>query len=226
MSAEHVVVVITGTSEGIGRATAKYFLDKDFEVHGLDIQKAPKLEPWLKRNYHHHICDVSKKDELPDIPNVDILVNNAGVQEGSIRDIEVNLIGLINCTEKYGIQPAIQSIMNVASVSAHNGAEYPEYCASKGGMLAYTVNTAKRIAQYGATCNSISPGGVYTDMNKTVIEDEDKWNKIMSMTPMKKWATAEEIAEWVYFFTVHNRSCTAQDLIIDNGESFNHTFVE
>ena len=226
MTAENIVVVITGTSEGIGLAAAKYFLDMDCEVHGLDIQDAPKMEPWLLQNYHHHVCDVSKKDELPDIPNVNILVNNAGVQEGSIRDIEVNLIGLINCTEKYGIQPAIQSILNVASVSAHNGAEYPEYCASKGGMLAYTVNTAKRIAQYGATCNSISPGGVYTNMNKTVIQDKDKWNKIMSMTPMGKWATAKEIAEWIYFFTVHNRSCTAQDLIIDNGESFNHTFVE
>lgn len=226
MSESMVRVIITGSSEGIGLAAVKQYLGSGFEVHGLDIKDAPQLEGYLSRNYYHYKCDISKKEELPDISDVNILINNAGVQEGSIRDIEVNLIGLINCTEKYGIKPSIQSIMNVASVSAHNGAEYPEYCASKGGMLAYTINTAKRIAQYGATCNSISPGGVYTDMNKTVIEDKDKWNKIMEMTPLKKWATADEIAEWIYFFTVHNRSCTAQDLIIDNGESFNHVFVE
>lgn len=220
-----VKVVITGTSEGIGLATAIYFLERDFEVHGLDIKKCTDIPDYLKGNYHHHICDVSKKEELPDISDVNILVNNAGVQEGSIRDIEVNLIGLINCTEKYGIHQKIQSILNVASVSAHNGAEYPEYCASKGGMLAYTVNTAKRVAKYGATCNSISPGGVYTNMNSSVIDDPDKWHKIMQMTPLKRWATPEEIAEWIYFFTYINRSCTAQDLIIDNGESFNHVFV-
>lgn len=225
MSRSNNIVLITGTSEGIGLETAKYFLGYGFEVHGLDIQSAPELPGFLNKYYHHHICDVSEKETLPDIKDVNILINNAGIQEGSIRDIQVNLVGMINCTEKYGIHDKIKSIMNVASVSAHNGAEYPEYCASKGGMLAYTVNTAKRIAKYGATCNSISPGGVYTDMNKTVIEDKDKWYKIMSMTPMKKWATAEEIAEWIYFFTVHNKSCTAQDLIIDNGESFNHVFI-
>lgn len=220
------VVVITGTSTGIGAATAKFFLERNFEVHGLDIRNDIEIPSKLTYFYHHHRCDISKKDELPQIDNVDILINNAGVQEGSMRDIEVNLIGLINCTEKYGIQPNIKSILNVASVSAHNGAEYPEYCASKGGMLAYTVNTAKRVAHWGATCNSISPGGVFTDMNKGVIEDKDKWNKIMDMTPLRRWATADEIAEWIYFFTVMNQSCTAQDLIIDNGESFNHTFVE
>lgn len=219
-------VVITGSSEGIGLAAAEYFLQNGFEVHGLDIQDSPEFSNVSSHAYHHHVCDISDKLQLPDISNVDILINNAGVQTGSIRDVEVNLIGLINCTEKYGIHPNIKSILNVASVSAHNGAEYPEYCASKGGMLAYTINTAKRIAQYGATCNSISPGGVFTDMNKAVIEDMSKWNQIMKMTPLKKWATAEEIAEWIFFFTVCNKSCTAQDLIIDNGESFNHVFVE
>ena len=47
----------------------------------------------------------------------------------------------------------------------------------------------------------------------------------MEQTPLKKWATADEIAEWIYFFTVINRSCSGQDLIIDNLESFNHTFI-
>ena len=56
-------------------------------------------------------------------------------------------------------------MLNVCSTSAHNGAEFPEYCASKGGLLAYTKHLAMRIAQYGATCNSISPGGVITPMN-------------------------------------------------------------
>ena len=40
----------------------------------------------------------------------------------------------------------------------------------------------------------------------------------MKVTPMKKWATAEEIAEWVYFMTVVNKSATGVDIVIDNGE--------
>ena len=45
------------------------------------------------------------------------------------------------------------------------------------------------------------------------------------MTKLGKWMTPEECAEWVYFLTVMNKSCTAQDIVVDNGELFNHTFV-
>ena len=76
-----------------------------------------------------------------------------------------------------------------------------------------------------ATCNSISFGGVKTHLNFTVMNDDDKWAEIMSMTPLKKWADPEECAEWVYFLTVVNRSCSGQDIIVDNLEILNHKFV-
>lgn len=219
-------VLITGTSKGIGLAIANKFLadpESKFEVIGIDILPAP-LELVGNDKYTHYQVDVRHKYKLPDIADVSILINNAGVQN-SDDDIGVNLIGTINCTEKYGVQPNIQAIVNVASVSAHNGAEFPEYCASKGGMLAYTVNTAKRVAKYGATCNSISPGGVVTDLNSPVMNNEHKWERIMDETPLRKWASASEIANWVYFISVENYSMTGQDIIIDNGEYFNHNFV-
>ncbi|MDR1706284.1 MAG: SDR family oxidoreductase [Clostridiales bacterium] len=213
-------VLITGSSKGIGRAVAILFIEKGYAVYGIDI-----CEDTIRhRNYTHYISDVADAATLPDIPDVAILVNNAGVQ-GSGRDIEVNLKGAINCTEKYGIQPLISSIVNIASVSAHNGAEFPEYAASKGGLLAYTKNAAKRVAVYGATCNSISPGGVLTDLNLPVMNDTEKWGKIMDMTPLRKWATPEEIAGWIYFLAVTNKSMTGQDVLVDNGEIINHTFV-
>lgn len=211
-------VVITGTSNGIGRATAMLFLNNGHTVVGLDKEDSTIEHP----DYIHSRCNIDLF--LPDITDVDILINNAGVQNSG-HDIQTNLLSLIRVTEKYGIHPGIRSIVNLASVSAHNGAEFPEYCASKGGVLAYTVNTAKRIAKWGATCNSISFGGVTTDLNKPVIDDKDKWDEIMQMTPMRKWATPEECAEWIYFFSVVNKSCTGQDLIVDNGEMINHTFV-
>lgn len=211
-------VVVTGSSNGIGKATALLFLNKNHKVIGLDKEESTINHPM----YVHYKVNIDLF--LPDIYDVDILINNAGVQNTG-HDIQTNLVSLIRCTEKYGIHPNIKSIVNLASVSAHNGAEFPEYCASKGGVLSYTVNTAKRIAKWGGTCNSLSFGGVLTDLNKPVTEDLNKWNEIMKMTPFNKWATPDECAEWIYFFSVINKSCTGQDLIIDNGETVNHKFV-
>ena len=214
-------VLITGTSSGMGLEFAKRFLAEGHEVIGLDIQSSAILS----NNYQHYICDVSIEDTLPEINGVEILINNAGIQSNSNKDIDVNLVGVINCTKKYGLQPSIKSILNQASVSAHNGAEFGEYTASKGGVLSYTIWTAKQVAKFGATCNSLSFGGVETELNKPVMENKEAWDEIMSMTPLKKWASAKEAADWAYFLTVVNKSATAQDFIIDNGEFFNHKFV-
>ena len=150
-------------------------------------------------------------------------INNAGTQNES--DIDTNLKALIQVTEKYGIQKKIRSVLNIGSASGHTGAEFPEYCASKGGVLAYTKNVAMRIAPFGATCNSLDPGGVLTPLNECVMNDPELWAEIMNETPLKKWATPEEIAEWAYFLTVTNTFCTGQNILVDGGESINYHFV-
>lgn len=212
-------VMITGTSQGIGKAIAELFLTKGYEVVGIDRQEA-SISHSL---YTHYICDVRDKERLPSIDGVNILINNAGTQNED--DIDVNLKALIHITEKYGVQKDIKSILNIGSASAHTGAEFPEYCASKGGILAYTKNVAMRIAPYGATCNSLDPGGVLTPLNECVINDPVLWKKIMDETPLKRWATPEEIAEWAYFLTVTNKFCTGQNILVDGGESINYHFV-
>lgn len=212
-------ILITGTSQGIGKAIAELFLQKGHTVIGIDRQSSG-IE---HSEYTHFQCDVRDKAHLPEIGNVDILINNAGTQNED--DIGINLKALIWITEHYGIQPNIKSILNVGSASAHTGSEFPEYCASKGGVIAYTKNVAMRVAPYGATCNSIDPGGVLTPLNDCVINDKDLWAQIMDETPLKKWATPEEIAQWTYFLTVTNAFCTGQSIIIDGGESIKHNFV-
>lgn len=214
-------VLITGTSRGMGRETAIKFLNEGHEVIGLDIS-----DPTITHsNYTHYTADVSNNDTLPDIKDVNILINNAGV-ENSTRDIEINLKGVMYCTVKYALNnPNIKAVVNQASSAASTGSDFGEYVASKGGVVAYTKWTAKEIAKYGATCNSISFGGVLTDLNWSVINDANSWKKIMKMTPMNKWATATEAADWIYFLSVVNKSCTAQDIVIDNGEMYNHQFI-
>ena len=86
-------------------------------------------------------------------------------------------------------------------------------------------STALRIAPYGATANSLSPGGVITELNAHIIDDPELWGQVLDETMLHRWATAEEIAEWAYFVTAVNASMTAQDILIDNGEAARSNFI-
>ena len=212
-------ILITGTTQGIGKGIAELFLANGHEVIGIDRRSAGIVH----ENYIHYECDVRDYDALPQVENVNILINNAGTQNED--DIDINLKALIRITEKYGVQAEIRSILNIGSASGHTGAEFPEYCASKGGVMAYTKNVAMRVAQFGATCNSLDPGGVLTPLNDCVVNDPELWAEIMEETPLKRWATVEEIAQWAYFLTVVNTFCTGQSILVDGGESINYNFV-
>ena len=212
-------VLITGTTQGIGRSIAILFLEKGHNVIGID-----RLEKSINHpNYIHYVCDIRDYDNLPNILDVNILINNAGTQNEA--DIDINLKALIHVTEKYGVQKEIKSILNIGSASAHTGSEFPEYCASKGGVISYTKNVALRVASFNATCNSLDPGGVLTELNNCVINNPILWKQIMDETPLKRWATTDEISKWAYFLTMENTFCTGQNIVVDGGESINFRFI-
>ena len=212
-------ILITGTSQGIGKAIAEIFIENEHTVIGIDRQNTTIQN----KNYKHFKCDIRDYENLPNINDVEILINNAGTQNE--HDIDINLKALIYITEKYGIQEKIHSILNIGSASGHTGSEFPEYCASKGGVLTYTKNVALRISQYNATCNSLDPGGVLTELNNCVINNPILWKQIMDETPLKRWATTDEISKWAYFLTIENTFCTGQNIIVDGGESINFRFI-
>lgn len=215
-------ILITGTSRGIGRATAIKFLNSGDDIFGIDIQKNTISDDSSLKNtnrYTHFSVDICKKSSLPEIKDVEILVNNAGNQSGTEDDINVNLFGTMNVTKKYAFQPKIKSVLFNASVSALTGNEFSEYVASKAGIVGYMKNCAITLAnKYKATCNALCFGGVLTELNSPVINDKNLWNKIMNVTPLKRWATAEEAAEWIYFMTKVNTFCTGQAIDISGGE--------
>jgi len=192
------------------------YLENNFEVIGFDIQDAT-IENVNYKHYKQNVCGI-----LPELEGIDIIVNNAGIQEGEV--IKVNLEGTIKVTEKY-ITPNIKSVVFITSSSATTGSEFPEYVASKGGVLAYMKNVALRVSKYGATANSISPGGVITKLNEHILNNENLYKQVLDETLLNKWATPEEIADFVYFVSVINKSMTGEDIFIDNGEKLKSNFI-
>ena len=233
-------VLITGASGGIGSAIVKKFLEEGHEVYGIDIVPFPVTEYFSSGSnvsavsaengaYTHFIADVRYPETYPADIEPEVLINCAGVQcteeNGINEDIDVNLKGAIRITEHFAVKnDKIRSVVNIASAAGHTGSEFPEYAASKGGLITYTKNIALRLAPR-AIANSIDPGGVTTELNRTVMDDPEMWERIMELTPLKRWARPEEIAEWVYFVAVVNRFMTGQNLLIDGGEAGNCEFV-
>lgn len=206
-------IIVTGSSGGIGKAVSNRFISLGHFVYGLDVRPSVITN----ERYTHFQVDIRKPLDLPDIIDADIIFNNAGMQNSG-DDISNNLKGTINVTEKYIKECHLKSILFNASASAVSGQEFPEYAASKSGLLGYMKNVAIRLVPQGVTVNAISLGGVYTPLNDKVVNNPDCWQRIMAVTPLKKWMTPDEVADWVVFLTMTNRSMSGQNILIDNGE--------
>ena len=212
-------IVVTGTAGGIGKAIAETFLRNGHSGIGFDLREGCIIH----QNYRHFVQDI-RDEPLPVLNDINILINNAGTLEES-EAIDVNLTGTIRFTGQFVDDPALRSVLFIASASARNGAEFPLYVASKAGLVGYMKNLALSLAGRGITCNSISPGGVITHANRHILEDERLYAAVKAETLLGKWAEPQEVADLAYFLTVTNRSITGEDILIDNGEMLKSNFI-
>lgn len=216
-------VLITGTSCGVGRAAAIKFLDEGYEVVGLDWKESTIVHS----HYKHYQCDVGNKEELPYVKGITYLVNNAGIVTPKADAIRVNQIGYINILETYGQDPALKSIVNVGSTASIKGYDNLQYCSSQGARDAITKWAANN---YGKDSRHVIVNGLNLDgivaadpekgIQGTSLEPElyahpELMEEIANLSILKKLATVEEIAEWIFFLLVKNTVMTGQIINID-----------
>lgn len=216
-------VLITGTSQGIGEAIARKFLANGHTVIGFD--RLPETEEQKANpNFTHYQLDISCREALPNLEGINIIINNAGslIEEEALTK---KLMGAVYITERYAFQNEIKSVLNMSSNSAHFGIELPMYAMANSALAGYTRSLARRLAPYGCTVNTISPGYVNTTLDAHLQADgTDK--KIIESYLLKHIQEPEEIAELTYYMTVVNKSITGQDILVDCGESYANEFIE
>lgn len=227
-------VLITGTSNGVGKAAAKKFLEMGHIVCGFDIKPATIFHS----NYTHYIADVSKANQLPEIEAVDYIVNNAGIVTPKKDAIAVNLMGYINIIEKYGYQDTLKSIVNIGSSASIKGYDNILYNVSQGGRDALTIWAANNFGNdpRHVLVNEIRLDGIVaanpelgiegTSLEPALYEADGLMNKIADLSVLKRLATVENIAEWVYFVAVINNCMTGQIMNIDGELIGAYQFVE
>lgn len=216
-------VLITGTSCGVGRAAAIKFLDEGYTVYGLDWKESTIVHT----NYKHYQCDVGNAEELPAIRGISYLVNNAGIVTPKADAIRVNQQGYINVIKNYGYDASLKSIVNVGSTASIKGYDNLEYCSSQGARDAITKWAAnnfgkddRHVIVNGLNLDGIVAADPEKGIQGTSLEPElyahpELMEEIANLSILKKLATVEEIAEWIYFLLVKNTVMTGQIINID-----------
>lgn len=236
-----MVVLVTGSSKGIGRETVLKYAKEGYDVvinYNNSLNDALKVEEEAKKYGVNTLivkCDISNEEEVIDMVNlikeefgkVDVLINNAGIAidtafedktvDNFRRILDVNLIGTF-IVSKY-----VSKIMDkgvIINISSTNGIDttYPEsidYDASKAGVISLTHNLATYLAP-NIRVNAICPGWVNTDMNKEL--DEEFIKEETRKIKLGRFAEPKEIADAIFKVS----TCTyINDSIIrvDGGEN-------
>lgn len=243
MLLESKTALITGAARGIGKQIAIAFAKEGCNVAFTDISLNEEALQTLAelqshgvqaRAYASNAADYEAahavvEQVMADFGKIDILVNNAGITRDTLLMrmtekqwddvIQVNLKSVFNFT--HAVTPIMLrqrsgSIISLSSIVGLNGnAGQANYAASKAGIIAFTKSVAKELGARGIRANAIAPGFIMTEM--TAALNEDTLKQFVSLIPMRRGGTPEEVAKVALFLASDLSSYVSGQVIQVNG---------
>ena len=240
MKLKDSVVLVTGSSRGIGLAIAQAFAKQGAKIV-LNARK-PISSEVIDQFEKDHVevmdisADVTKEEDVKDMiakiinhfEHLDVVVNNAGIVKDGLLNrmskadfqsvVNTNLIGTFNVT-KQSLRPMYKQrngcFINLSSVVGLTGnIGQANYAASKAGIIGLTKSVAKEAALRKLRCNAIAPGMIDTQMTRNLSEKIQQ--QLLKEIPLKRLGQIEEIAQTAVFLA-QNDYITGQTITVDGG---------
>ncbi|HIJ05688.1 MAG: Short-chain dehydrogenase/reductase SDR [Methanomicrobiales archaeon 53_19] len=222
------VMLITGASRGIGRATALLAAANHAKVivnYHVNDSAAGELVDLIKQDGGDAIAvqaDVSNEDDIKRMfrtiretyGHLDILVNNAGIMKNNLlimtptaefdEVVATNCKGSFLCLQyaaKMMMRKRSGKIINLSSIVGVNGnSGQIVYSASKAFVIGMTKSAAKELGQFGISVNAVAPGIIDTDLN-CIIKEEVLESLIQNNIAFKRLGTPEDVAKVIIFLS-------------------------
>jgi 3-oxoacyl-[acyl-carrier protein] reductase len=244
MEFKEKTALITGATQGIGKAVADVFFKaganliltgtKEAEIESLNIETSKRNISNIK----YLQLDLAREDSIikflatiRESNTIDICVNNAGInivnEFGRTTEQEFDVINRVNLRGPYRILKAVTPgmvknnygrIVNIASIwSVVTRKGRSLYTTSKNGLVGLTKTLAVELAEKNVLVNAVSPGFTLTELTKRT-NSEEELNLISSNIPIGRMADPKEIANLVAFLCSDlNSYTTGQNITIDGG---------
>jgi 3-oxoacyl-[acyl-carrier protein] reductase len=236
------VALVTGGSRGLGAELVSGFLARQYAVATLSRTKTAFIEQILrsprKGNFCRSAVDACDNEALrryvtriaDRFGRIDVLVNNLGTAVDGVlptmrtqdisEAVQVNLTAalvLSQACSRVMLRQGRGSIINISSVNAirgHTGVAV--YSATKAGLDGLTRSLARELGPRSIRVNSVAPGYFESEMARGLTEEQ--MQRIVRRTPLGRLASAQDIANAVYFLVSEQASfITGQILLVDGG---------
>lgn len=240
-SLEGKTVLITGSSSGIGQATAIECskMGARVVITGRNVERLQETFGQLEGNGHIQIiADLNSEEDIEKLvaecPNLDGLVNNAGrgkskpvkfIKREDLEDVyKTNLFGVALLTKMLLKKKKLvkgSSIVFTSSISSKmTAAGLAIYASSKAAVSAYMRTCAVELGTKGIRANAVLPGMVETKLiNSGTYTDEDKANDLI-LYPLRRYGTPSDVAfAIIYLLSDASAWMTGTELVIDGGRS-------